>query len=476
MKYSQLLAWLQNYFENLGVADAELKAEIFIEDVRQHSGLLLDRGGRQFGFIHLTFMEYLAGVAIAKKIQGGDISEVVNKLGSHLDEPDWHEVILLAIAHLAINLEFDDVTSQLLKLLLEQKPGEAGQAALIVGLALTDIGSLGVDQICWNSGQQALLTAIRNENVAVSRRLACADVLAEIGDPRIEIKTVDAMQFCRVPAGEFFMGSDAEDENAFDAELQGAGEYNVNYDYFVARYPLTVAQFHQYLKETNNQISDPRCLQGASNTPVVWVDWNETIGFCHWLNKRWSEMGLLPEGYRVCLPSEPEWEKAARGGLQVVTQAEIVTLHNLDDGKTSLVSNPFPRRTYPWGDTFLADRLNSIETHRYKVSGVGVYPKGVSPYGCEELSGNVWEWTRSIKGDYPYPDKGEKLIERESLDSADRRVLRGGAFDDDSRRVRAAVRAAVRFNHGPGFAGYGSHLGFRIVVSPLSLNDENSGL
>ncbi len=90
-------------------------------------------------------------------------------------------------------------------------------------------------------------------------------------------------------------------------------------------------------------------------------------------------------------------------------------------------------------------------------SGVGAFPGGASPYGVEEMSGNVWEWCSSLKQDYPYDPKDG----REEMDSGRPRVLRGGSFYNSQRYVRCAYRN--RYN--PGYRYYG--IGFRVVVSPF---------
>jgi len=467
VKYGALLEWLRQHFDKPGVDDAEAKAKAFIEDVRLHSGLLLDRGGRQFGFIHLTFMEYLAGVAIARKFQTGGVAAVLEALSTYVDEPDWHEVILLCIGHLAINMQLDELVSPLLEDLLQQAPGEVGQTALIVGEALADIGQSDVSAECWAQGQQALLTAMQNASVATTKRMASATVLAQIGDPRPEVMTLDAMEFCRVPAGAFFMGAPAWDE-ASEYEIKGAGEYALAYDYYMARYPVTVAQFRQYLKASGAKPNTPDCLNGATNTPVIYVDWYEAVAFCEWLNERWRAAGFLPDGYRVYLPSEPEWEKAARGGYQVEERASVGSLMSVVGKAVTLMPNPLPQRCYPWGNDFIENNLNCAEDGWWDVSGMGVFPQGATPCGCEEMSGNVCEWTRSQYDAYPYPAGGEALLARESCEGGDSRVLRGGAFSNFSRYVRVASRN----NSHPEFCS--NYVGFRVVVSPLTLDDDNS--
>ncbi|MCA9992102.1 MAG: SUMF1/EgtB/PvdO family nonheme iron enzyme, partial [Anaerolineales bacterium] len=143
-------------------------------------------------------------------------------------------------------------------------------------------------------------------------------------------------------------------------------------------------------------------------------------------------------GHQVTLPSEAEWEKGARG-----------TGRNL----------------YPWGDAFDPDRANHQGSGRGGPSPVGGYPAGASPDGLLDMSGNVWEWTRSLWGDgkktfgYKYdPQDG-----REELTRGDNwaRILRGGSWYSEPAALRCAARAGL----GPGFGNDG--LGFRVCVSPF---------
>ena len=187
--------------------------------------------------------------------------------------------------------------------------------------------------------------------------------------------------------------------------------------------------------------------RGLPNHPVVYVSWYDALAYCEWLKARLREWPETPEplaqvlraaGWCVTLPSEAEWEKAARGS----------------DG-----------RRHPWGDNPDPNRANYDETGIGKTSAVGCFPGGVSPHGVEEISGNVFEWTRSLWGPawdksiFPYPYKPDDG--REQLQAPDdiRRVVRGGAFWGDHQLARCAFRDSDARD-------VLCCLGFRVVVRP----------
>jgi len=169
------------------------------------------------------------------------------------------------------------------------------------------------------------------------------------------------------------------------------------------------------------------------------------------------------------LPTEAEWEKGARGGV-LLPKASVVLKPDMLVRKVEDIEfwdNPEARRAYPWGEEVDTERANYGETGIGTTSAVGCFLDGRSPYGMEDLSGNVWEWTRSLWGKdvvdpefkYPYdPSDG-----REGANAEDDvlRVLRGGAFDLNPYLVRCAYRNRsgpyYRFNL----------VGFRVVVSPF---------
>jgi formylglycine-generating enzyme required for sulfatase activity len=234
------------------------------------------------------------------------------------------------------------------------------------------------------------------------------------------------LPFVRVPAGKFVMGSKDDNQLAFDQE-KPQHTVEIPYDYWIARFPVTneqVAEFVEIAKYKYNMASD---WKDRANHPVVNVSWYDAMEYCKWLNEKLkAEIGDL----EIRLPTEAEWEKAARGEFG---------------------------NEWPWGNEFDAARCNSSEGGKRGTTPVGAYsPQGDSPCGAADMVGNVWEWCHSIFKPYPYK-AGDG---REQEPGTDVRVLRGGAFLN----LWNFARAACRLRHGPGYRD--DYLGFRVVVAP----------
>ena len=210
-------------------------------------------------------------------------------------------------------------------------------------------------------------------------------------------------------------------------------------------------------------------LDAPANHPVVNITWHEALAYCHWLTQQLRALGgqrlqqgdlpaaersfwerLVQQNWQATLPSEAEWEKAARGGLEI-------------QGKQD-------ENIFPWGDTFDPDCANTSETHLGQTSAVGCFPRGASPYGLLDMSGNVWEWTRSLWGkDWQKPDFGYPYTPtdgREDLQAKDDilRVQRGGSSDSNA----GYARCSYRFRNAPRY--WSADYGFRVgVCAPIHL-------
>jgi formylglycine-generating enzyme required for sulfatase activity len=268
-------------------------------------------------------------------------------------------------------------------------------------------------------------------------------------------------QMVTVPAGPFLMGTpESEVDELFNLLKKEterakrewvekeAPQHEVTLDgYAIARYPVTNADFGRFIEdggyETREYWTDAGWKQKESDgwtqprywedekwndpsQPVVGVSWYEALAYCRWLSAR--------SGRDYRLPTEAQWEKAARGS----------------DG-----------RRYPWGDDWDPARCNNEESGPGHTTPVGQYPEGDSPYGVSEMVGQVWEWCSSKYGGaeakprFGYPYNAED--EREELEGDDTRILRGGSWYNGAGRCRCAYR--LRGNPWLG----GGDRGFRCV-------------
>ena len=204
-----------------------------------------------------------------------------------------------------------------------------------------------------------------------------------------------------IPPGEFIMGS-PEGEGDSDEHPQ----HRVYLDgYFIGKYEVTVAQFRKFCEETGYKMPEQPSWN-KDNHPVVNVTWEDAVAYCKWAGLR--------------LPTEAEWEKAARG----------------TDG-----------RKYPWGNhepyyngRYYAnyDPGNYSEDGYKYTAPVGSYPHGASPYGCMDMAGNVWEWCYDWYDEDYY--KNSPYRNPKGPSSGTKRVCRGGSWCSSARYVRCAYR------------------------------------
>lgn len=244
----------------------------------------------------------------------------------------------------------------------------------------------------------AMLTDQKTDDL--NQRISAATALGMLGDPRQGTPPLYEMEMVEIPAGEFRMGSDDSDNEK--------PAHTVYLDAFeIARYPLTNLQYKAFL-DANPDYKIPSGWNdrmfpvGKANHPVVNISWLDAVAYTEWLS--------LETGKRYRLPTEAEWEKAARG----------------PDG-----------RVYPWGDEFDPGKCN-VEGMVGDTTPAGVYPQGASPNGATDMAGNVWEWCADWY-DQDYYNKGENR-NPQGPEKGDRRVLRGGSWSLHHDNARCAVR------------------------------------
>jgi formylglycine-generating enzyme required for sulfatase activity len=449
-------------------AERPANTALLIHHLRDRAGILAARGVGIYTFPHRSFQEYLA----ACRLTGETFPDEVATLARQ--DPDrWHEVALLAAAKAARGVRSSVWSLADCLCFREPEDPDCSDAdpwgARLAAEALVesaDLGKVGdANRTKLARVRRWLVRLLGVDRFSARERALIGHHLALLGDPRPELMTVEAMQLCYIPPGPFRMGSGEDDEMAFDDE-RPLHEQAIDYGYWLARYPVTVAQFATFAEASGFAPADPDALQDDSNRPVRWVSWYQALAFGDWLTRRWRDQGRLPDAYRVTLPSEPEWEKAARGGLEIPA-TPLVGEAGMAPAAVTMLTNADPHRRYPWGREADPERASFVDSRIGDTSAVGAFPAGASPYGCEEMSGNVWEWTRSLWGEdaskpqfeYPY-DPGDG---RERLEASDavRRLLRGGAFHNDVNDVRCAYR----LHYEPDDRNGG--IGFRVVLSPF---------
>jgi formylglycine-generating enzyme required for sulfatase activity/energy-coupling factor transporter ATP-binding protein EcfA2 len=448
-----LLSELTRYYMGeewrLARGPAREKAQGFVESVRRYSNLLVERGPNQYGFLHLTFEEMLAAYGLYQKGQL-DLQESLMLIQSHLTDPAWRETILLAVGVWGLANRQPRVAGRVVEAMLgmDCPPGQVGQNLLIAGASLEDIGEEGLSRVVAERVRTALLEAACNRDLPPVVQRDAGFSLARSG-----WLPPDLDAFITIPTGPFLFG-------------YSQSKITIEIPFQISKYPVTNFQFQKfiaaggynrselwseegwawyngvYVSKTKGSYEEKRLEDRPSQrrnepfywrdrrwnnplAPVVGVSWFEAQAYCTWLG--------LELGKRLRLPTEVEWERAARG----------------TDG-----------REYPWGQQFDRHKLNCaefwaedenlhwdrwIEKRGYENASTTIviqYSEGNSPDGISDFGGNVWEWTDSWMDD-------EQVY----------RIICGGSWYN----YRLYARCAYRDGYDPG--DYYNNLGFRVVSS-----------
>ena len=194
--------------------------------------------------------------------------------------------------------------------------------------------------------------------------------------PESVVSPIDGAEMVIVPEGEFKMGISEEElyqifilddrENPVFASEAPARKVYLG-AFYIDRYPVTNYQYRKFIQSTGHR--EPILFNhpswGQPMQPVVFVGWEDARAYARWAGKS--------------LPTEAQWEKAGRG----------------QDG-----------RWWSWGHEFLPQRCNSREYDLYRTSEIGIFDEGLSPYGCYDMCGNVWEMCEGKWLDESLPMRG----------------------------------------------------------------------
>lgn len=419
---------------------ANLKDEQVLYHARSASLLA---GGDQIRFTHQLLQEYFAAHRL-QALMTNTKAEALFPKEKWWEQQGWEETLIL-LAGL-----YSDDCAPVVEWLKNAQPEVAARC-------IVESGAHCPDETLSRLREQWLprLTDLKNDpspkaRAAVGRALGRLQLNSEPLDNRkgvsvfsplllgegSGVRLLPDIEWVEIPAGKFtYQEKEQLHEGLF----------------FVARYPVTFAQFQTFLDDPQGFV-DPRWWEGLSaddehkcapdeqwfkfyNHPRERVSWYYAVAFCRWLTEKIRTYPqLLPQklagmsGCEIQLPTEWQWEKAARNPST-----------SSGDG-----------REYPYRGKFDADKANTVETGIGQTSAVGIFPQGASPYGVLEMSGNVWEWCLN---EYNDPEKID-------VSGTANRVVRGGSWDLN----QVSARASFRYDADPDYRF--DYSGFRVVVRP----------
>jgi formylglycine-generating enzyme required for sulfatase activity len=403
-------------------AGARKAVDAFINLINMRTGLLVERGIGVYSFAHQTFQEYLTARALA------DRKDVIDYALRRLSDPWWREVFLLVAGYLSTQgkRRVTEFIQALIDADRNTEP-EPFHHLLLAAECLYDVGPARLEGDLLGRArkqlqEQANASLQKGDRQALFTKILATNALARLESGQVVARywklSFGEPEWVTIPTGEFWIGS-----------KRGKTLHKMFLPEFkISRVPITNAQYGLFVRETGRKVPENwrsgQVPKGLENHPVVCVSWQDALGYCKWLSNKIEQ--------QVNLPSEAEWEKAARGDCD--------------------------QREYPWG-RWEELHCNSDRLGLGATTPVGLFLNGASPYGVLDLSGNVWEWTRSQYKKYPYsPDDGREDLKPINVP----RVLRGGCFSTESR----VVSCAYRYGHGPDYQSL--YFGFRVMISPNS--------
>ena len=401
------------------------QAKDFILIMKERSGILQEVSPGTYGFIHLTFKEYLA----ARNLTDLKTDSIIGELGDNLFKPEWKEVVLLTVTSLARN-----PASNFIKAVFKREQDNF-QNLILAGECALDKGIGNIDEVLYDNLIKEMRRVI-HDDVPPKDRIEVGEILGWLGDTR------NLKEFIPVAGGKYKLDHGIVTINSFE----------------IGKFPVTNRWFEEFINADGYRKEEHWSKEGLKwraytkarlpalwnerkwkcpNAPVVGVSWYEAYAFTRWLST------IDKDGYKYRLLEENEWEAAASG---------------------------LKGREYPWGNEWDKNKCNSGEIEVNKISPVGVFKGGNTPDNISDLSGNVWEWTTSnyhsknTLSDFAFDEDMQKLIEEENaneyiekLNEKNRKlpVLRGGSWLNISYECRCAYRFCIE----PGNRYY--YIGFR---------------
>jgi formylglycine-generating enzyme required for sulfatase activity len=418
--------------------DAVKAAERLLDDQALMAGLLRVGDGKRCRFVHRTMQEYLAAWQLADEPE----DKVHATVAKHLGEASWREVLRLTAGVLAARGP-RTVTRLLTSLVgprdlpaAERAGGVAAAAMLLEDVEQFDLDAAVLEPI--RAERDGLLGMLVDPETPEMVRLGIGEALGRVGDTRLS----EANRWVDVPQGCYWRGAAEGDVDAEHVEKpSGLVELSA---FRIQRWPVTVGEYARFVGANGYKAREHWSTEGLAwrdkesvtapseweaqikephNVRVTGVSWWEAEAYCAWLSSLHLGLGT---GTVIRLPTEAEWEKAARGGEEL-----------------TMLDPPPRKRRYPWGVSWDTRKAEGESGFRH-LGPVGCFPGGHGPYGTWDQVGQVWEWCLDVFDAEAYQPQPNH--QRPSGDEATGvfafRVLRGGCFVAEPSFKRLSYRNA----------------------------------
>lgn len=406
---------IRHLFKKQSLSASLQSAERFLEEESSDGGIVSGLGS-ELRFWHLTFQDYLAARALS------GLAAVSEQMGVLLHDDrlykwEWRETVLLFAG--VLRAQGTPKVDRFVDAIVDQLPngGDLSSQARVVGLIgsiVRELSPRGYEPADPRYSQMirrvyGIFAADQAYSVSLQEKIEAADALGRAGDHRFSDST---SMWIRFEAGTFWMGAQSANPAAqnYDPRADDDAESPVHpvalSAFELARFPVTVSEYDEFIVRAGHAAPENWAEQREHPTrPVVDVSWNDAVQYCGWLSGE--------QGRNVRLPTEAEWEFAARGGTDLM---------------------------YPWGPEAPDDRRANYRRLIRHPSPVGLFPAGTTRDGVVDLAGNVFEWCQDHFATY----SSRPLDDPHGAETGSRQVLRGGSWDSDADALRASHRAAGR--------------------------------
>ncbi|KAF4434698.1 transporter [Fusarium acutatum] len=276
-----------------------------------------------------------------------------------------------------------------------------------------------------------LLKVVKIGTLPLFYRVMAGRYLSLFGDPR------DLVELVEITEGTSFFGS-FNHPNSRPVHRLHIGSFKIG------AFPVLNRDYGEFVQQTGRiWLSQDGYDPFSRNTPATDVTWHDARAFCQWVTQKWRKTGKISLNEIVQLPSEPQWERASRGDQRESQAGQDI---------------------YPRGTNFATSLSNCEELALNNKCAVGLFPQSRSPFGCYDMTGQVWEWCKTLWGEdmatptFIYPWTSSDGREDLEADGSIRRVLRGGCFSSGQAKATCTYRGSLEPT------GFWRGNGFRIAV------------